>query len=146
MNIGDLVSSAQKKNPSSVSPTAWLTLTKYYIGFLENDCMDMLEDLSEFHSASVDPRQLCVSIAYYGALESEPALKKAPNLRLYLTSTQYTSEKVKTQAAGPAISQFLEASQLTCLFKKPDQINQLEKTIRDLTAKYLPLLMDHLGA
>ena len=80
--------------------------------------MDMLQDLSEFHSAYVDPRQLCVSIAYYGILESEPVLKKAPNLRLYLTSTQYTLEKVKAQGAGPAVSQFLEASQLTAFFKK----------------------------
>ena len=145
VNLGDLVSSAQKRTPSKVSPNNWLTLTKYYIGFLENDCMDMLQDLSEFHSASVDPRQLCVSIAYYGILESEPVLKKAPNLRLYLTSTQYTLEKVKAQGAGPAVSQFLEASQLTAFFKKPDQVNQLEQTIRDLKAKYLPLMQEHLG-
>ena len=145
ISMQDLVAAAQKKNPSKVSPTSWLTLSKYYIGFLENNCVDLLEDLTDFHSACVDPKQLCVSIAFYGALESEPALKKAPHLRLYLTSTQYTSEKVKTQAAGPAISQFLETSQLTSLFKKPDQINQVEKTIRDLKAKYLPLLQQHLG-
>ena len=114
MSLGDMVDAAPKRNPSKVSPTSWLAQIKYYIGFLENGCVGLLAELSEFHSACVDPRQLCVSIAFYGALESEPALKKAPHLRLYLTSTQYTAEKVKTQAAGPAISQFLEASQLTC--------------------------------
>ena len=44
------------------------------------------------------------------------------------------------------MSLFLEASKITSFCKKPDQVNQLEKTIRELTDKFLPILEKALGA
>ena len=57
---GDLVAAAQKRNPAKISPVTWLTLAKYYIGCLENNAVDLIDDLNEFHSNFVDPRALCV--------------------------------------------------------------------------------------
>ena len=54
-------------------------------------------------------------------------------------------DKVKAASAGAGVSQFLEASQIATFCKKPDQVLQLEKTFRDLKAKYLPILEQHLG-
>ena len=124
---------------------SWLTLGKYHIGFLENGVVDLIEDLHEYHSNSVDPRELCVSQAFFGLVEAEEAQKKCPQVRHYMVCTQYTDEKLKAQAGGPAVSQFLEAAQITSLCKKPDQVNQLEKTIRDLKCQYLPILEKALG-
>ena len=143
--MGDLVAAAQKRNPAKISPTTWMTLSKYYIGFLVNGCVDLVEDLHEFHSDTIDPRELCVSISFFGAVESEEALKKCPHVRHHLVTTQYTVEKVKAQAGGPAMSQFIEISQIVSFCKKPDQVNQLEKTIRDLKGKYLPILEQSLS-
>ena len=87
-----------------------------------------------------------MSVGFYHSLESEEALKKAPQVRHFLLTTQYTTEKVKAQASGaPGVSQFLEPTQITAFCKSPNKVNQLEKTIRDLKAKYLPLLQEHLG-
>ena len=123
-----------------------MTLAKYYIGFLENGKADLVDDLHDFHSDFVDPRELTVSVGFYHSLESEEALKKAPQVRHFLLTTQYTTEKVKAQGSGAAgVSQFLEPTQITAFCKKPDQVNQLEKTIRDLKSKYLPILDKHLG-
>ena len=59
--------------------------------------------------------------------------------------TQYTNEKVKAQAGGPSLSLFLESLQITAFCKKPDLVNQLEKSFRDLKTSYLPLLEKALG-
>ena len=143
--LGDLVAAAQKRNPAKITPQTWLNLCKYYIGFLENGVVDLVEDLHEFHSNTVDPRQLCVSIAFFGLVESEEALKKCPQVRHFLVTTQYTSEKTRAQAGSPSMSQFLEPTQITAFCKKTDQVNQLEKTIRDLKSQYLPILEKGLG-
>ena len=77
-----------------------MTLCKFYISFLENNCVDLVEDLVDFHSSMVDPRELCVSIAWFSLLDTEEALKKCPHVRLYLILTQYTKEKTREQAGG----------------------------------------------
>ena len=123
-----------------------MTLSKYYIWFLENNAMELIDDVNEFHSNFVDPRDLCVSIAFFSNLESEQAMKQCPQVRHFLLCSQYCTDKVKAQAGGPSVSQFLEASQIVAFCKKPDQVLQLEKTFRDLKAKYLPILEQHLGA
>ena len=143
--LGDLVASAAKRNPAKIPPHSWLSLAKYYIGFLENGTVDLVEDLHEFHSENVDPKTLCVPISFFQTLASEEALKKCPQVRHYLAATQYTVEKTRASGNGPDISVFLEAAQLTSFCKKPDQVNELEKTIRDLKSKYLPILEKHLG-
>ena len=115
--FGDLVAASQKRNPSKVAEVAWLKLTKHYIGFLENGVPELVDDLHEYHSTFVDPKDLCVSVNFFGCLDQEEALKKCPQVRHYLTTTQYTNEKTKAQAGDPSISQFLEAPQITSFCK-----------------------------
>ena len=74
VSLGDLVAAAQKRSPTKISPTTWLTLGKYYIGFLENGVLDLIEDLREYRRNTVGPRELCVSISFFGFLEAEEAL------------------------------------------------------------------------
>ena len=145
MSLGDLVAAAQKRTPAKISPTTWLILGKYYIGFLKNGVVDLIEDLQEYYSNTVDPRELCVSISFFALLEAEEPLRKCPQVRHYLVCTQYTNEKVKAQAGGPSVSLFLENSQITGFCKKPHLVYQLEKACRDLKTWYLPLLEKALG-
>ena len=146
VNLGDLVSASMKRNPAKISPQSWMGLAKYYIGFLENGVPDLVEDLSEYHSENVDPREISVSLKFYACITSEEAFKSCPQVRHFLVVSQYTNEKVMASSSGPAWSQFLEVSQITSFAKKPDQVNQLEKTIRDLKTKYLPILEKSLGS
>ena len=78
-----------------------MTLSKYYIGFLENGVVDLVEDLGDFHSHCVDPRELTVSLRFFNAVVGEEAFKASPQLRHYLVTTQYTSEKVIASSSGP---------------------------------------------
>ena len=143
--LADLIAGAQKRNPAKISAGTWLVMAKFYFGFLENDVVDLVDDLSDFHSTYIDPRELSVSITFYQFLEHEGALKNCPQLRLHLLTTQYTNEKIKLQGVGPAVSQFLETSQILGFLKKTDLVILLEKTIRDIKAKYLPILSQGLS-
>ena len=139
VTLGDLVASASRKNPAKIQITTWQTLSRFYIGFLENGVVELMDELSEFHSENVDPREVSVSMAFYQLLHSEEGLKKCPQVRHYLLLCQYTKDKLKASSGGgPGVSQFLEATQITSFLKKPDQVAALEKTIRDLKSKYLP--------
>ena len=146
VNQGDLIAAAQKRNPAKVGPESWMTLSKYYIGFLDEGLTDLVEDLSYFHSACVDPRELCVSLKYFKLVASEPAFKACPQLRHYLVTSQYTKEKALPSTTGPATAQFLESLALTTLAKKPEMVLSLEKTIRETKSKYLPILEKSLGS
>ena len=143
--VGDLVAAAQKRNPTKVSPVTWMSLTKYYIGFLENGKAELVEDLSSFHSETVDPKELSVSLKFYTTVAGEVGLKDAPETRHFLTTTQYNTEKILASPSGPSFSQFLETSQIVAFSKKTDQVLQLEKTICNLKEKYLPVLEKSLG-
>jgi hypothetical protein len=145
VSLGDLVSASQKRNPAKISPVSWMTLAKLYTGFLENGVADLVDDLMEYHSEHVDPRELTVSLKFFSAVSGEEAFKSCPQIRHYLITSQYTSEKVTASSSGPSVSQFLEITQIASFAKKRDQVNQLETTIRDLKAKYLPLLSASLG-
>ena len=68
---------ASRKNPAKIQITTWQTLSKYYIGFLENNVVELIEDLHEFHSHIVDPSEVSVSMAFYQLLHSEESLKSA---------------------------------------------------------------------
>ena len=46
---GDLMSAVGRRNPAKVSPNTLLTLSKYFIGFLENAAVDLVDDLEDFH-------------------------------------------------------------------------------------------------
>ena len=142
---GDLVAFVSKRNPTNLSPGALQTLCKFYIQFLENEVLDLVGGMVDFHCDVVDPKVLSISISFFQAVVSEESLKKCPFARLYLVITQYTTEKVRAQAGGPSVSQFLDVPQIQGLCKKPDQLLLLETTIREIRNKYLPLLSSSLG-
>lgn len=142
---GDLVAAVARKNPAKVSPHTLTTLTKYYIGHLENETVYLVNELVDWHSANVDPGTLVVNPAFYQALVSEQELSKCPQFRHYCLQTQYTTEKVRQGANGPSSSNFLEVTQLAGLCKKPDQLKTVENLIRDLKSKLVPILEQLMG-
>ena len=105
----------------------------------------MIQHLWDFHSHKVNPQELVVSLTFYDSVASEPAFKQCPILRHYLLTTQYTSEKTLTQSSGANIAALLEPSSLTALAKKPKEVEQVEKTLRALSDKYLPILEQSMG-
>ena len=143
--LHNLVSKAQRKNPAKISIGTWQTLSKFFVGFLENDQMGLVEDLTEYHSACVDPRDLTASTEFFKLIANEDAFKACPHLRCHLVLAQYTKEKVRASPSGPNVSQFLEHAQIASFAKKPDQVLLVEQAIKDLKAKYLPLLEPVLG-
>ena len=86
-----------------------------------------------------------MSTAWMEHLVTEEPLPKCPHTCVALWVCQYTHDKVKSQSSGPAIANFLDSSNLSSLCKKPDVLKNLEGHIRDLRAKYLPILEPALG-
>ena len=100
VSLGDLVAHACRKNPAKIQVTTWQTLSKYYIGFLENNVVELMEDLHELHSQNVDPSEVSVSMAFYQFLHSEKSLKKCPHVRHFLLLAQYCKEQLRASSGG----------------------------------------------
>ena len=142
---GDLMSAVARKNPSKMSTLTLQTLCKFFVGFVENGAADLVEDLVDWHSCTVDPKALTVSTSYFTTLAQEEALRTCPHVRMYLVVTQYCEEKARSQAAGPSVSQFIEAGSILSLCRKTDMLHILENKFRELKTTYVPLLERTLG-
>ena len=142
---GDLLSAAQRRNPVKLSLKTMQVLTKVYIGFLENGVPELVQELVDFHSEKVDPKELTVSTAWVEILVSEEALLKCPHTCVALWQCHYTLDKVRSQSSGPSVAAFLEPANLLSLCRKTDLLKTIETQIRDLRAKYLPILEEALG-
>ena len=132
---GDLLSAAQRRNPAKLSLKTMQVLTRVYIGFLENGVPEFVQELVDFHSENVDPKELTVSTAWIENLVTEQSLLKCPHTCVALWECQYTLEKVRQQSSGPSVAAFLEPASLLSLAKKPDLLKTIEQAIRDLRAK-----------
>ena len=71
ITVGDLVSAATRKNPAKLSPKIMNVLTRVYIGFLENGVPELLQELVDYHSETVDPKELTVSTSWIENLVAE---------------------------------------------------------------------------
>ena len=76
---GDLVSAAMRRNPAKLSTKTMQVLTKVYIGFLENGVPELVQELVDFHSETVDPKELTVSTAWIEHLVSEEPHPEMPS-------------------------------------------------------------------
>ena len=112
---GDLVSAAMRRNPCKMSPTTMQVLTKVYIVFLENGVPELLQELVDFHSETVDPKELTVSTAWIQNLVTEEPLQKCPHTCVALWVCQYTLDKVRHQTSGPDVAAFLDTANLLSL-------------------------------
>ena len=146
VTLANLVATTVRRNPAKVSSNAMQHLSKFYIGFLENGVVGLVQEVVDFHSQTVDPQEISVSIAFFQFLVSEEVLSPFPYTRMYLLLTQYTPEKVRVQAGGPGVCQFLETTVLlTGLCKKTETLNLLETKIKETRAKFLPILEQSLS-
>ena len=141
----DLVSAAMRSNPAKLSTKTMQVLTKVYIGFLENGVPELVQELVDFHSDTVDPKELTVSTMWIESLVSEEPFQKCPHTFLALWLSQYTHDKVRHQSSGPVVAAFIENANLASRCKKPELLQTLEAQIKDLRGKYLPILEKALG-
>ena len=95
-----------------MSPKTMQVLTRVYIGPLENGVPELVQELVDFHSETVDPKELTVSTAWIENLVSEEPLKKYPHTCVALWVCQYTLEKVRSQSSGPSVATFLDHGNL----------------------------------
>jgi hypothetical protein len=86
-----------------------------------------------------------MSTSFFQSLVSEEVMSKCPQTRLCLVMTQPTMEKTRAQAGGPSVAQLLDTSQILGLCKKPDLLNTIETNIKEIKAKYLPILILSMG-
>ena len=63
-----------RSNLAKLSTKTMQVLTKVYIGFLKNGVPELVQELVDFHSDSVDPKMLTVSTMWIeGLLSEEPS-------------------------------------------------------------------------
>ena len=125
----DLMAGAKRKNPAPVSDKLWKTLARYYLSYLHDKEADMIEDLADYHSEKVDPREVTVGEGFF-AMMMQGAFKGCPCLRHYLVATQYSKEKVLHQSTGPAIGHILDSELVTSFAKNADVVAETEKHSR----------------
>ena len=104
--------------------------------------MDLLQELVEFHSLKVNPRDLVVSVKFMKSLIEEDNLRTAPLVKMYLMFTQYTLDKVHNHVGGPSVAALLDPGNIVSFAKNADFVQEMEQTFEDLREKTLPPLME----
>ncbi len=145
-NLGELAALAGRRIPARITGYVMQTLVKYYTQFLSGGDQHLVDELVDFHSTMVNPRELTVSNAFFVTLSSDKALSQAPYLRHYLLLTQYTTEKARAAVGGPALAAFVDTKVMEALCKKTDQIREVENKVRELRTRLLPALELFMGA
>ena len=143
--LADLMAKAARRNPAKIAPPVMRVLAQYYTSFLESGDGFLVNELVDWHSTFVNPRELQVGNSFYQTLVGEQALQKAPFTKHYLLLSQYTPEKSVAQAGTASRASFLETSTIVGLVKKAEQLTAVESKIRELRDKYLPILEVHLS-
>ena len=75
-------------------------------------------ELVDWHSTYINPKELAVNAAFYELLAGESTLKELPLVRHYLTLTQYSKDKTRDSAAGPATGALVDPTTLGTLCSK----------------------------
>ena len=135
--MSDLVAKSMRRTPAKISVWTMSTLCKFFVQFLESGDQSVLQELQDFHAARVNPKSLSVPFSFFHSLTTEQNLSNAPYLRFYLLLSNYTEEKTKAVASGPAQAGFIDNTSLTSLVKKPDLIKAIEAILRDIRATLL---------
>ena len=138
--LGDLVERAHRRHPAKISPTVMSTLVKYFVQYLGSGDHHLIQELVDYHSVKVNPRELIVSNQFFSTLVTEAPFLKTPYTKHYLLLTQYTNEKTRDKADGASIAAFLDSQTLVSLVKKIDQLETVEKKIREIRDSYIGIL------
>ena len=99
--------------------------------------MELLQEIVEFHSMKVNPRDLVLSIRFLKCLLDEEALRKAPLVMMYLIFTQYTMGKVSHHVGGPCVASFIDHANIVAFAKKAAFVQEMETQFEDLRVKTL---------
>ena len=102
--VGDIVAKAERKTPVKLQRSSMLSLTKYYLKHLGDECKYLAEELIDYHCQNVNPKDLVISSQLLQTLALEGGFKNKPLLRHYLTLTQYTKELLQGLQPTPPIS------------------------------------------
>ena len=116
--LGDLVAKAARRSLAKIQVMTMTTIAHMCVQYLEADRLHLLQEIVEFHSMKVNPRELVVSTPFLKLLLDEEHLRGAHLLKMYILFTQYTLEKCKAMVGGPAYARFLDAGNITNLAQK----------------------------
>ena len=98
--VGDIVAKAERRTPVKVQRHSMLSLTKYYLKHLDDECMYLAEELIDYHCQNVNPKDLVISSQFFQTLATDFVNK--PLVRHYLTLSQYTKELLHVPPADAA--------------------------------------------
>ena len=116
--MSDLVAKAVRWTPAKVSSGTTPAMCKYFAQLLASGYLDLLQELVDFHSVKVNPRNLVVPTAFFGHLVNDEVLSTTPHPQALYRPAQYTDEKTRAQASGTSYAQCLEHSSLMPLVEK----------------------------
>ena len=141
--IGEIISRAERRNPQRVGVRVLQGLTKYLVRHLENQTVHLAEELGDFHSARVNPREIAVPPIFYETLGNLAAFAEMPLFRHYCVLANYTTEKTRAASSGSsgaATSTFLDTKSLDIVANKPEALRLIEALLKEARETYLPIL------
>ena len=100
--VGDIVAKAERRTPVKLQRSSMLSLTKYYLKHLDDECKYLAEELIDFHCQNINPKDLVVSSNFFQTLAIEAGFVSKPLVRHYLTLSQYTKELLHVPPADAA--------------------------------------------
>ncbi len=129
-----------RRTPVKLAQASVESLVKFYSKFLQTSVQPLVAELVDFHSATVNPRELCVVPAFFKNLADAAFLDETPHLRMYLAMSQYCKDKLRASASGPSSSSFIDSACLKLLEKDYNVAKLLEQNIVKLRTETLPIL------
>ena len=138
--LGEIISRAQHRSPQRLGDRTLTGLAKYYTRHLESNSQDLADELQQFHSAKVNPREVQVPVVFFETLGKETAFKDMPLFRHYAVLSNYTSEKVRVGPGGVGTSTFLDSKALESMANNVASLRLLEGLLKKARDEYLPIL------
>ena len=102
--------------------------------------MTCFEELGDFHTAYVNPRNLVMPKSCVRDLTPNECFQKAPFCMNDLTRTNYTDDAVRRLATGPTQASLIDGMTLQSLAKKAPAVASAETMLSNARQQYLPFL------
>ena len=140
-SLGEIISKVSSRTPAKIGGATIDGLARYYMMHLKEGTTYLAEELQDFHSAKVNPRELTVPVSLFEVLAKEKGFVSMPLVRHYIVLSSYTLDgKTRQQTGGPSASLMFETKVLQGLANKLDTLKLVETLLSEGRAKYLPLL------
>lgn len=138
--LGEILARAQHRSPARLGERVLSGLAKYFLKHIETSTTFLAQELQDFHSARINPKELCVPVIFFETLGKEQAFTSMPFFRHYAVLTNYTLEKTRAALGGASSSTFLDSKALEGIANKLELLRLVEGLLKTTREKYLPIL------